>query len=206
MSHDRPAELALFVPPAPRSRRSSLELALFRIFRLPGPRPRPRRPNWVCLYKTLGIGPQMPQLAQVWLCLFTATPLLAAGHPKLGLFVQDPRHRPPDAPTRPSLALLVHSDTPPRGWAPQIGFVCTTPPCPAGHAAPSPGGTPPRCPASGNWLRFAQSASGSQELGSFRRFDQPNWVCFARFSLPRPWPTGEIGFVRRNWYRAGMVE
>jgi hypothetical protein len=41
----------------------------------------------------------------------------------LGLFVQDPRHRSPDTPGRPRLALFVHGDTPLRAWARQIGFV-----------------------------------------------------------------------------------
>jgi hypothetical protein len=45
-------------------------------------------PNWLCLYETLDTVPQTPQFAQVWLCLFTATPLLADGHARLGLFVQ----------------------------------------------------------------------------------------------------------------------
>jgi hypothetical protein len=47
---------------------------------------------------------------------------------KLGLFVQDPRHRSPDTPGRPRLALFVHGDTPLRAWARQIGFVWTTGP------------------------------------------------------------------------------
>jgi len=61
-------------------------------------------PNWVCLYKTFETGPQIPQSAQVWLCLFTATCLLATGHAKLGLFVQ-PHCVPPGAASQ--LALFV---------------------------------------------------------------------------------------------------
>jgi hypothetical protein len=45
-----------------------------------------RRRNWLCFARLAPprAGPQIPQPTQVWLCLLTATPLLAAGHPQIG--------------------------------------------------------------------------------------------------------------------------
>jgi hypothetical protein len=63
-----------------------------------------------------------------------------------------------------------------------------------------PGRTPPRCPALGNWLCFAQLAcagrrwQGVGRASRCRAVPNPqsrNWLCFARSTLPMP-----VGFLR----------
>jgi hypothetical protein len=94
----------------------------------------PRPANWVRFAHFALRGPgrpvrlaSFPTIGPTELGLFVQPapgPAARRGRPaKLGLFVQDPRHRSPDTPGRPSLALFVHSDTTPHGRVPP-NWVC----------------------------------------------------------------------------------
>jgi hypothetical protein len=125
-----------------------------------------------------------------WLCLFAATPLLAAG--------------------RSRLALFVHGDTLPRSRAFQIGFVRTTDSVPQASARPVLLGIgfvwrrfPPSrvasSKASGPWRWSFRPPGGKLALfvqcppSPAPRGIAANWLCLHEWPPRSPWGHGEEG-------------